>query len=159
MVNRVNYFSMHRQILDQQRMTEAVLKSQAGSGKEQADTIEKLAEIKKGAEAFESYFIQTLLKEMRKGVPKGVESGVGLGDDLYQSMFDEAIAEKISETGGIGLAKMLSEKLSGALTLSEASSDPMKPSTLQVLPAGGQVLAARGENRASTRKVFHPISR
>jgi len=123
MMNGVNYFSMHRQILDQQQMTEAALKTTSDSGKKDVETIEKLAEIKKGAKAFESYFIQTLLKEMRKGLPLGGESGVGLGEDMYQSMFDEAIAQKISESGGIGLSRMLSEKLSHSLKFSEDLAD------------------------------------
>ncbi len=112
MMNGVNYFSMHRQILDQQRLTEAAVESSRSSGGKNVEAIEKLAEIKKGAKAFESYFIQTLLKEMRKGIPKTDESRVGLGSDMYQSMFDEAIAEKIAESGGVGLANLLSEKLS-----------------------------------------------
>ncbi len=123
MLNGVNYFSMHRQVLDQQQEAEAVTKLNAGVGKKNVEALEKLADIEKGAQAFESYFIQTLLKEMRKGLSSGSESGVGLGEDLYQSMFDEAIAQKISEGGGIGLSKMLSEKLSHSLKLSDESAD------------------------------------
>ncbi len=123
MLNGVNYFSMHRQILDQQRQAEAATKLNAGSGKKNVEALEKLADIEEGAKAFESYFIQTLLKEMRKGLSSGSEGGVGLGEDLYQSMFDEAIAQKISEGGGIGLSKMLSEKLSNSLKFSEESED------------------------------------
>ncbi|GEM_PF-6772992 len=123
MMKGVNYFSMHRQILDQRHQAEAAVKSNMSSGKKNVEAVEKLAEIEKGAQAFESYFIQTLLKEMKKGLSSGVESGVGLGEDIYQSMFDEAIAKKISEHGGIGLSKMLSEKLSSSLKFSEASAD------------------------------------
>ena len=123
MLNGVNYFSMHRQILDQQRQAEAATKLNAGEGKKNVEALEKLADIEKGAKAFESYFIQTLLKEMRKGLSSGSEGGVGLGEDMYESMFDEAIAQKISEGGGIGLSKMLSEKLSYSLKLSDESAD------------------------------------
>lgn len=123
MLNGINYFSMHRQILDQQHQAELAVKSNAGVGKKNVDALEELADIQEGARAFEAYFIQTLLKEMRKGLSSDEESGVGLGKDMYQSLFDEAIAEKISEVGGIGLAKMLSEKLSRSLKSSEDSSD------------------------------------
>ncbi len=123
MLNGVNYFSMHRQILDQQRQVEAATKLNAGSGKKNVEAVEKLAEIKEGAKAFESYFIQTLLKEMRKGLSSSEEKGVGLGKDMYQSLFDEAIAVKISESGGIGLSRLFSEKLSDSLRFSEESAD------------------------------------
>lgn len=123
MINGINLFSMHRQILGQQQSTEAAIQPAETKGKKQVESIEKLAEIQKGARAFESYFIQSLLKEMRKGIPKGEEKGVGLGQDLYESMFDEEISKKISESGGIGLAKMLTEKLAGSLLSSETSLD------------------------------------
>ncbi len=125
-MNGVNYFSMHRQILDQQRLTESAIAENKSSGTKNIEAIEKLAEIKKGAEAFESYFIQTLLKEMRKGLPKGEEGGVASGEDMYQSMFDEAIAEKIAKSGGVGLAKLLSEKLSEPLNISENATNSIK---------------------------------
>ncbi|MFQ5588125.1 MAG: rod-binding protein [Nitrospiria bacterium] len=123
MMNGVNYFSMHRQIVDQQKSAEAAIQAQRATGGKSAEAIEKLTEIKKGAEAFESYFIQTLLKEMRKGVPKGEAGGVGLREDMYQSMFDEAIAEKIAKSGGMGLAKLLSEKMSESLKPSNEAFD------------------------------------
>lgn len=123
MTNGVNYFSMHRQILDQQHQVELAIKSNAGVGKKKVEALEKLADIEEGAKAFEAYFIQTLLKEMRKGLSSNEESGVGLGKDMYESLFDEAIAQKISEVGGIGLSKMLSEKLSRSLKFSEDSGD------------------------------------
>ncbi len=126
MINGTNFFSMHRQILDQTHSAKAAIQSTETIGKKQVESIEKLAEIKKGAKAFESYFIQSLLKEMRKGVPKSEESGVGLGQDLYESMFDEEIAKKISESGGIGLAKMLTEKLSRSLESTERPLDQIE---------------------------------
>ncbi len=45
---------------------------------------EKMADIKKGAKAFESYFVQSLLKEMRKGIKKGGQGGSGYGEGMYQ---------------------------------------------------------------------------
>ncbi len=71
---------------------------------------EKIDDINKGAKAFESYFVQSLLKEMKKGIKK--EGGSGYGEGMYQSMFDEAIANNIAERGGFGLADVLIENLS-----------------------------------------------
>lgn len=75
------------------------------------ENTKKTEDIKKGAKAFESYFVQSLLKEMRKGIKK--EGGTGYGEGMYQSMFDEAIAKNIAERGGFGLAEVLIENLSG----------------------------------------------
>ncbi len=75
--------------------------------------VEKIEDMKKGAKAFESYFVQSLLKEMRKGIKKEGEAGAGFGAGMYQSMFDEAIANNIAERGGIGLAEVLIKNLSG----------------------------------------------
>ncbi len=66
-----------------------------------------LKKLKAAAESFESFFIYSLLKEMRKSIPEGGLLDSGTGKDIYQYMFDEAIAKKMSESGGIGLAKML----------------------------------------------------
>lgn len=72
----------------------------------------KIDDIKKGAKSFESYFVQTLLKEMKKGIKKEGQSDSGYGKGMYQSMFDEAIANNIAERGGIGLAEVLIKNLS-----------------------------------------------
>ncbi len=66
-----------------------------------------LKRLKESAESFESFFIYSLLKEMRKSIPEGGLLDSGVGKEVYQYMFDEAIAKKMSEAGGIGLSKML----------------------------------------------------
>ena len=67
---------------------------------------------KKMAEAaagFEAYFIQQMLTEMRKTIPKTETSG--FGSAIYESMFDQALAQKMAESSGIGLAKQIEETL------------------------------------------------
>lgn len=76
-----------------------------------ADTVSpgndpKIAEAAKG---FEGYFIQLMLQEMRKTVPKTEKSG--FGDDIFESLFDQALAQKMAENPGIGLAKQIRESL------------------------------------------------
>jgi len=70
-----------------------------------------LKEIRKAAQAFEAYFIHSLLKEMRKTVPGGGFLGAGPGKEIYESLLDEALAAKMAEREGIGLAKLLVKKL------------------------------------------------
>jgi flagellar protein FlgJ len=69
--------------------------------------------LKEAARAFEAYFISSLLKEMRKTIPTGGFVGSGRGQEIYQFLLDEALAKKMSETGGIGLSKLLVQKYRG----------------------------------------------
>jgi len=58
---------------------------------------------------FEAFFIQQLLEEMRKTIPK--ESQSGFGSDIYDSIIDQALAQKIAEQKGIGLADQITRAL------------------------------------------------
>ncbi len=69
------------------------------------------AVIKEAAEGFETYFIYTLLKEMRKTIPDGGLMGPGIGKGMYEAMFDDAIAKSMAKQGGIGLGKFITESL------------------------------------------------
>jgi flagellar protein FlgJ len=77
-------------------------------------------EIKKAAQAFEAYFIFSLLKEMRKTIPAGGLLGARPGKEIYESLLDESLAAKMAEGEGIGLTKLLVKKLTDqAQVLSE----------------------------------------
>ena len=92
-----------------------------GAEAEKADPEAALASLRRGAEAFESYFIASLLKEMRSSMTDSGKGGFGMG--IYRSMFDEAIAREITKSGGIGLTALLTEKLSQSLKFSAQSAD------------------------------------
>lgn len=79
--------------------------------------------LKEAAQAFEAYFIQSLLKEMRRTQPKGGLFGEGSGKEIYQSLFDQKIAQKMTESGGIGLSKVIIKNLPPGLKNLEASTD------------------------------------
>ena len=68
---------------------------------------EERTSLQQAAQSFEAYLIQLLLKEMRNTIPGGGAAGSGLGGAAYQSIADEALATAMSQTGGLGLAKML----------------------------------------------------
>lgn len=58
------------------------------------------------AQQFESYLVQMMIREMRKTLPKG-----GVFDSEFMStfnnMFDQALAEEITEGGGLGFTEAL----------------------------------------------------
>lgn len=59
--------------------------------------------LKEAAKAFESYFIYTLLKEMRKTVPESGLLPSGPGQGFYELLIDRSLADKIAESQGLGL--------------------------------------------------------
>jgi flagellar protein FlgJ len=69
--------------------------------------------LKRACSQFESLFIASMLKSMRKTVQAGGlirESNEG---KIYKSMFDEELALTIANSGGMGLGAMLFEQLKG----------------------------------------------
>ena len=69
--------------------------------------------LKRVCSQFESLFIASMLKSMRKTVEDGGlirESNEG---KIFKSMFDEKLALSIANSGGIGLGAMLFEQLTG----------------------------------------------
>lgn len=70
------------------------------------------SELKEVCQQFESIFLNYMLKSMRDTIPDGGMFEKGVTFDIMQSMHDEALAEEISQNGGIGLAQQLYEQLS-----------------------------------------------
>jgi murein DD-endopeptidase MepM/ murein hydrolase activator NlpD len=96
-------------------------------------------------QGFESVFINNLLTQMRSSIPKD-----GLlhskYEDQYLSMFDQEMADKISKDGGIGIAQMMYDQLSGKLHPKTAA-----------LPINGDIYASHAVNRfpLPKSKGFH----
>lgn len=74
----------------------------SGSGTASADP--KTAEAAKG---FEGLFMQILVDEMFKGTSLA-------GDQpMYQSMMTTALSDSLADSGGVGLAAMLTKQMGG----------------------------------------------
>ncbi len=92
------------------------------------DTEEK--KLREACRGFESAFLQKLMVQMRATVPK---DGLlhGPYEDQYLSMFDQALADKLAESGGVGLADMmfsqLKDKIAGTKKSSSHRAMPPKP--------------------------------
>ncbi len=85
------------------------------------------------AAQFESIFLQQMLKSMRDAT---VKSGLFESSQMetYQSMADQQLAVKLSEQGGIGLARMMVEQMQTRGLVSE-SGDETIGETLVSKPA------------------------
>lgn len=75
---------------------------------EEAAANRKLMDACKG---FETMFLDLMYRQMRRTVPKSALFGHDNTDDILESMRDTAMVEKMSEAGGIGLAKTLYDQL------------------------------------------------
>ena len=89
----------------------------------EAKYVKKEKQLKSAAAGFESYFLDSLFKEMRKTVPED-ES---VKDDAhqqqtFQDMMDQKVADTVSKRGDFGIGAMLYKQL--ANTLGPAPIDP-----------------------------------
>lgn len=66
------------------------------------------------AKKFEGILMHQLLQVMRNSAKSGGMGGSEGASGQYTAMFDEAIADKMAEGGGIGLASALIESMGGA---------------------------------------------
>jgi len=77
----------------------------------EADAGLRQKKIEKAAQQFEALFVLELLKNMRASFASE-DKGESFGKDVFMSIADQAFADKIAETGSLGIAEMLMEKFS-----------------------------------------------
>jgi Rod binding domain-containing protein len=71
-------------------------------------------EILKAAREFESIFLRTLLGPLEKTMQVGKSGSVSAGQSAYGSMVVGAMADTLSNQGGIGLADVIARALNGS---------------------------------------------
>ena len=69
-----------------------------------ADSLRSKDQIE-AARAFESFMVQTMVKEMRKTIPEGMLSSSAA--DMFMDIFDQEIASRIADSGGLGFESLL----------------------------------------------------
>ncbi|MCL2015711.1 MAG: rod-binding protein [Defluviitaleaceae bacterium] len=109
-MNLSDISSIHSSLPDYESVRRSLAPvSGAGSG---AMTPQELAEIQYAAEAFESYFLQIMLREMRNTIPD--DNGFiprSQAERIFTDMLDEQIAREATTAGGIGLATMIVQQM------------------------------------------------
>ncbi len=76
----------------------------------------KLAKFKKACQDFESIFLYYMLKTMRSATVKSSLLGNGLGSEIFTQIFDEGLAEKLAESGQLGISDILLKQYSDLIT-------------------------------------------
>jgi flagellar protein FlgJ len=105
------------------------------------DAADRSKQLRKACQNFEAVFISKLWQEMRNTVPKEGYTN-SKQEDMYMSMFDKDFAEKMAQSGGIGLADMIYEQLSEKLK--ETSRDAL-PGAVEIRPLAGQPIELAGQ--------------
>ncbi len=69
--------------------------------------------LQEACKEFESYFLQTVMKEMRKTIPENDQFiKKGQGEKIFTDMLDQQYAEMSAEQNTVGLANMLYKQMS-----------------------------------------------
>ena len=68
------------------------------------------SKLRKATQGFEAIFINKMWEEMRKSVPKDGYLH-SREEDTYRGMFERQMAQKMAESGGMGLGQMLFDQL------------------------------------------------
>jgi Rod binding domain-containing protein len=76
-----------------------------------AADLAKRAKIKDAAQSFESQFISQMLGQMFSGVSTDGPFGGGFGEEMFRSVMMDAIAKKMTQAGGIGLADTVQREM------------------------------------------------
>jgi len=109
------------------------------------------AERDAAGQAFESYMLEMMVREMRKTIPEGIFQSAGM--DLFAGLFDQAVAKEIAEGGGFGLAQRLDGSREGAAPGAllvgpepgcAAATCPRAPFAEPSLPVDGMVTSGFG---------------
>ncbi len=69
----------------------------------------RLNKLKESAREVEALFLKDLMSSMRKAM--GVRLGGGLGASQYEDLFDRAVANQLSRSTDLGVAKTLVKSL------------------------------------------------
>lgn len=99
----------HQQLEKAQAKTDS--KSVEKTEESQENQQGKNEELMDAAQQFEALFLQQILDGMRDTIPESDLLDGGFAEETYEGMLDEAYAEKMAESGGIGLADMIYEQL------------------------------------------------
>ena len=63
--------------------------------------------LKKACTELEALFMSQMLKSMRQTIPQTGFLGKELGEDVYQGLMDQELSQKLSQSKGLGLGKVI----------------------------------------------------
>jgi Rod binding domain-containing protein len=76
-----------------------------------AAELAKRGDIKTTARKFEASFLNIMLQHMFEGVETSAPFGGGPGEAMFKSFMTDAMAKKMTDGGGIGVADMVGKEM------------------------------------------------
>ena len=76
-----------------------------------AAELAKRANIQKAAQSFEASFLSVMLGQMFQGVQPDAPFGGGPGEAMFKSFMTDAMAKKMTDRGGIGIADKVGREM------------------------------------------------
>jgi flagellar protein FlgJ len=71
------------------------------------------ADLEDVSKQFESLLLNFMIREMRATVPDSALFPPSMAEEIFTGMMDEQIAGEMAQNGGIGIARMIFNQLSG----------------------------------------------
>ena len=76
-----------------------------------AEELAKRGHIKETAKKFEASFLGIMLQQMFEGVETSAPFGGGPGEKMFKSFMTDAMAKKMTDGGGIGIANAVGREM------------------------------------------------
>ncbi len=99
--------------IDRSRLTQA--QRDLAATDPNASTANDLTGLKQVAKQFESLFYGQLIRSMRETVPDNGFWGQGGGTKIYRQLHDQALADRMAESGNLGISEMIVRQLHGSV--------------------------------------------
>lgn len=72
------------------------------------------AELENASKQFESLLLNFMIREMRATVPESTLFPPSMAEEIFTDMMDQQISGEMAQHGGIGIARMIFNQLSGS---------------------------------------------
>ena len=79
--------------------------------RQSAAELAKRGQITKTAQKFESSFLNIMLQQMFEGTEQSAPFGGGPGEEMFKSFMTDAMAKKMSDRGGVGIAASVGREM------------------------------------------------
>ena len=101
----------------------------------------KLAELSRGAHAFESVLYKQMLHAMVEGSTDGGFFGQGAGSDTWEELFESGLSDSLGRGGGLGIANQIYNQFAETVRRQAESIPASAIAPTQSRPRGSPILA------------------
>ena len=123
------------------------------AGATEATPAEAVASHMKAYKKFEAFMLQSFVETMFTGDNEAV-FGQGIAGDYWKSMMAEAIANKMADAGGVGIARMLEQQAGKAKSEATEASDAIRPDDpVRFTPRASNVILYQIERQLIHRQL------